>query len=205
MSGGAGPGDGHARSSVLLAGARTLTLARVAATPLFLLLLVEADRRDSWLWSAGLLLLYGFIALSDFLDGALARRAGAPSARWGLADAAADILFNALSLGVAAWLGRVGPWVPAGIAVLGGRFLLRGLRGPPPPALRPREDRAGKAAGVLYYLLVGAVALEIALAGDAGRWWLARAGDLVFAYTLFVLLRRPRRAPPAPSRRNRSA
>jgi hypothetical protein len=51
------------------------------------------------------------------------------------------------------------------------------------------EDRGGKAAGVIYYLLVGAVALELAVEGDGGRWWIARAGDVVFLYTLFLLLR----------------
>jgi hypothetical protein len=60
------------------------------------------------------------------------------------------------------------------------------------------EDRAGKAAGVIYYLLVGAVVLELAVEGDSGRWWIARAGDVVFVYTLFLLLRR-RTERPSPS------
>jgi hypothetical protein len=46
---------------------------------------------------------------------------------------------------------------------------------------------------VIYYLLVGAVALELAVTGEGGRWWVARAGDVVFLYTLFLLLR-PRRS-----------
>jgi phosphatidylglycerophosphate synthase len=137
-----------------------------------------------------LLLLYVGIALSDFFDGRLARQAGAPSHAWGQVDAAADIAFTSTSLAAAAWLGRVGPWVPIGIAVLGGRFLLRNLRSQPTLAGRLVEDRAGKAAGVIYYLLVGAVALEMAIDGEGGRWWVARAGDVVFLYTLFLLLRR---------------
>ncbi len=43
---------------------------------------------------------------------------------------------------------------------------------------------------MIYYLLVGAVALELSAEGEAGRWAVARAGDAVFLYTLFVLLRK---------------
>jgi phosphatidylglycerophosphate synthase len=176
----------------------------MALTPLFLFLLMRAADDGSRAWSASLVLLYAFIALSDIVDGRLARKARAPTTFWGRMDAAADILFNTLSLSTAAWLGRVGPWVPAGIAVLAARFIARNLRETSPPASRPREDRAGKAAGVIYYLLVGAVALEVAVPGDEGQWWIARAGDAVFGYTLFVLLSGLRRRPPLASPRNRS-
>jgi phosphatidylglycerophosphate synthase len=178
--------------------ARGLTLARLGGIPLFLWLLVHTQRDGPQRWSMSLLLLYVGIVLSDFLDGRLARKAGAPSHGWGQVDAAADIAFNSLSLAVAAWLGRVGPWVPIGIAVLGGRFLLRNLRPQLRLAGRLAEDRAGKAAGVIYYLLVGAVALGMAVDGAGGRWWVARAGDAVFLYTLFLLLRR-RPGRPSPS------
>jgi phosphatidylglycerophosphate synthase len=179
-----------------LAAARGLTLARLAGTPLFLALLVHTPGAGSPLWRLSLLLLYGCIALSDLLDGWLARKAGAPSQVWGQVDAAADIAFTTLSLAAAAWLGRVGPWVPIGVAVLGGRFLLRNLRHQPTLTGRLLEDRAGKAAGVIYYLLVGAIALELAVEGEGGRWWLARVGDAVFLYTLFLLLPwRTRRSP----------
>ena len=173
-----------------LAAARGLTLARLASIPLFLFLLVETHRAGSPHWRVSLLVLYVGIALSDFLDGRLARKAGAPSHVWGQIDAAADIAFTSLSLAAATWLGRVGPWVPIGVAVLGGRFLLRNLGRQPARAGRLVEDRAGKAAGVIYYLLVGAVAIELSVAGEGGRWHLARAGDVVFLYTLFLLLRR---------------
>ena len=145
-----------------------------------------------------LLLLYVCIVLSDFFDGRLARKAGAPSHVWGQVDAVADIAFTSLSLAAAAWLGRVGPWVPVGVAVLGGRFLLRNLGRQPTLQGRLVEDRAGKAAGVIYYLLVGAVALALSVEGDGGQWFIARAGDAVFLYTLFLLLRR-RKGRPSPS------
>jgi phosphatidylglycerophosphate synthase len=173
-----------------LAAARGLTLARLASIPLFLVLLVHTHREGRPLWRLSLLLLYVCIALSDVLDGRLARKAGAPSHTWGQVDAVADIAFTSLSLAAAAWLGYVGPWVPVGVAVLGGRFLLRNLGQQPMRSGRLMEDRPGKAAGVIYYLLVGAVALELAVEGESGRWWVARAGDVVFLYTLFLLLRR---------------
>lgn len=176
--------------SFYLVAARGLTLARLAAIPFFLFLLIQTEREGSLFWGITLLVLFVFIALSDLLDGAFARLAGAPSHFWGLVDAAVDITFNTLSLSAAAWLGRVGLWVPIGVALLGGRFILHNVGHRPAAEASLHEDRAGKAAGVVYYLLVGAVALEIALEGDAGRWWIARAGDLVFVYTLFVLLRR---------------
>src|SRR5262245_5795308 len=181
-----------------LVAARGLTLARLASIPLFLFLLVQTYRAGPQHWRLSLLLLYVCIALSDLLDGRLARKAGAPSHVWGQIDATADIVFTCLSLAAAAWLGRVGPWVPAGVAVLGGRFLLRNLGHQPKQQGRLVEDRAGKAAGVIYYLLVGAVALELSLAGEGGRWFIARAGDAVFLYTLFLLLR-GRKGRPSPS------
>lgn len=170
--------------------ARGLTLARLVSIPPFLAVLVQTQDAQAPPTGLSLLVLYLGIALSDVFDGYLARKAGAPSHSWGQVDAVADIAFTSLSLTVAAWLGRVGPWVPAGVALLGGRFLLRNLGRSPTLTGRLREDRAGKAAGVLYYLLVGAVVVEIAVAGDGGRWWLARAGDAVFLYTLCLLLRR---------------
>ena len=176
-----------------LAAARGLTLARLGAIPLFVWLLVHTQHDTSQIWRIALLLLYVGIVLSDVLDGRLARKAGAPSHSWGEVDAAADIAFNSLSLAVAAWLGRVGPWVPIGVAVLGGRFLLHNRRPQPTLAGRLMEDRAGKAAGVIYYLLVGAVACGMAVGGEGGRWWVARAGDAVFLYTLFLLLRKSTR------------
>ena len=177
-------------STFYLAVARGLTLARLASIPLFLFFLVQTHRAGLQPGGMSLLLLYVGIALSDFFDGRLARKAGAPSHVWGQIDATADIAFTSLSLAAAAWLGRIGPWVPLGVAVLGGRFLLHNLGHQPTLQGRLVEDRAGKAAGVIYYLLVGAIAVELSVAGEGGRWFIARVGDAVFLYTLFLLLRR---------------
>lgn len=172
-------------SVVYLATARGLTLARIAAILPFLFLLEHSAREGSDHCGMSLVLLYVFIALSDLLDGALARMAGAPSQFWGRVDAAADIAFNISSLTLAAWIGAVGFWVPAAVAALAGRFILRNFKRRPAAFA---GDRAGKIAGVLYYLLVGAVVLGLALQQNAA-WIVARGGDAVFLYTLVLLLR----------------
>src|SRR6266404_3706258 len=148
---------GSRLSAFYLAAARGLTLGRLASIPLFLFLLIQTHRAGPQHWRVSLLLLYVCIALSDVLGGLLARKGEAPSHGWGQVDAAADIAFTSLSLAAAAWLGYVGPWVPVGVAVLGGRFLLRNLGYQPSRQGRLVEDQAGKAAGVIYYLLVGAI------------------------------------------------
>ena len=91
-------------SSFYLTTARGLTLARLVAIPFFIFFLVQADREGPQFWGKSLLLLYLFVVLSDFFDGLLARKAGAPSPFWGQVDAAGDVVFNTLSLSAAAWL-----------------------------------------------------------------------------------------------------
>jgi phosphatidylglycerophosphate synthase len=161
-----------------------LTLSRFVLLPAFLWLLYSADTRPTPSNRAALASCYAFVALSDALDGRLARRGRAASRRWARLDAAADISFNLSALAAASHLGWIGPWVPAGVALLGGRFLWRiaGDRG------AFREDPAGKTAGVLYYALVGWVVTELATGGGVlGRRLLDRGADAVFGYTLLAL------------------
>ena len=109
-------------------------------------------------------------------------------------DVAADVSFNAASLGTAAWLGWIGPWLPAAVVVLGLRFLWRTRSVATTSASLP-EDRPGKLAGVLFYVMVGALSLEAAF-GAFGRFSpsaLARLADLVFAYAVLCLLSVPAR------------
>jgi CDP-diacylglycerol--glycerol-3-phosphate 3-phosphatidyltransferase len=164
--------------------ARALTLSRIFGLPPFLWLLVRVA--DGGTGAAALAALYLVLALSDYLDGPLARRAGTADPRWGTIDVTADVLFNLCALSAASALGLVGVWVPAGVALLAARFALRNLvsrRGAGAPLA---EDRAGKLAGVLFYLLVGLVTFEIATGGLAGAFAVRVAGDAVFAWTLFA-------------------
>jgi phosphatidylglycerophosphate synthase len=187
------------RNQIVAVAARSLTLARVAAVVPFLWLLVDVANGGSLAARSALALLYGFVALSDFMDGRLARRAGAASAFWARADVGADILFNLSSLAVASWIGLVGPWVAAGMALLAGRFLLKINSGAAQKQAELPEDRAGKLAGVLYYGLVGWITAEVASGGLFGRFALARGGDAVFLYTLVAFW--AGRARPMSSRR----
>ena len=166
--------------------ARALTLARLVGVGPFLWLLVRVYRGASPGERATLGFAYLSLALSDFFDGRLARRARAATALWARADVGADIFFNVCSLAVAAWLRLVGPWVPAGVALLGGRFLVRSVRDGGSGGDLP-EDRLGKLAGVAYYALVGWIVAELATGGVLGRLALARGGDAVFLYTLVAL------------------
>jgi phosphatidylglycerophosphate synthase len=167
--------------------ARGLTLSRLALLPPFLWLLYAAATSSSPLHRVALAGCYGFIALSDALDGRLARRARAATQRWARLDAAADILFNLSALAAASHLGWMGAWVPAGVALLGGRFLWRIVGDTGNSSSHVREDRAGKAAGVLYYALVGWVVIELSTGGVLGRSVLGFGADAVFGYTLLVL------------------
>ena len=179
--------EGIPASRALALIARALTVSRLALLPPFLWLMHAVATSPSLPLRVALAGCYGFIALSDTLDGRLARRARAATQRWARLDAAADILFNLSALAAASILGWMGPWVPAGVAILGGRFLWRILadtRSSPPHV---REDRAGKAAGVLYYALVGWVVTELSAGGVLGRRALGVGADAVFGYTLLVL------------------
>jgi hypothetical protein len=167
--------------------ARGLTLSRLALLPPFLWLMCAVAASPSLPHRVALGGCYGFIAASDALDGRLARRARAANQRWARLDAAADIVFNLSALAMASLLGWMGPWVPAGVALLGGRFLWRIVVDTDNPPTRVREDRAGKAAGVLYYALVGWVVIELSTGGVLGRRALGHGADAVFAYTLLVL------------------
>jgi len=187
------------RKRALAVAARTLTVARAVAIVPFIGLLLAAARGGSLATRCALVLCYGGVALSDFMDGKLARRAGAANPWWARADVGADILFNFSSLAAAAWLGLIGPWVAAGMALLGGRFLRRILRDPAPARPELSEDRLGKLAGVLYYGLVGSISAEVASGGLFGPFALARAGDAVFLYTLVAFW--AGRARPMSSRR----
>jgi phosphatidylglycerophosphate synthase len=192
---------GPKRNATLAGVARALTLGRLAGTGPFVWLLVRAHHGAGPGERLMLGCAYVFLALSDFFDGWLARRAGAATAFWARADVGADILFNVGALGAAAWLRLVGPWVPAGVAVLGGRFLVRSVRDGGSGGDLP-EDRLGKLAGVAYYALVGWVVAELVTGGVFGAIAIARGGDAVFLYTLVAYWRG--RARPMSSRLRRT-
>lgn len=104
---------------------------------------------------------WGLAAVSDYVDGPLARRAGTAGARGAVLDNLADIAFVLAGLATAVALGLV-PWiVPASIALSAGAYAiasLRARRGAP----RLARSRIGHAGGVMNYVCLGVVAGAVA-------------------------------------------
>ena len=180
------PGARAAGNNLYRGLANGLTLGRFAAPAPFVYLLFEAHGGASGHAGALLFLVYLLTASTDLLDGWFARKAGSGSARWGRLDVLADVWFNTSALLAAAWLGLLGYWVPAGVVALAAQYLYRNSRQPAGTNTHLREDRPGKLAGVIYYLLAGGVVLNVWL--DPGRpsRWLDWTGNAVFVYTALV-------------------
>lgn len=90
--------------------ANALTLLRVALMPVIAVLLVAGGSPARW-WAFGIFL---FAALTDSIDGWVARRLVGVT-RWGqLADPAADKALIIGSLAVLAWVGNL-PWWAVGV------------------------------------------------------------------------------------------
>jgi CDP-diacylglycerol---glycerol-3-phosphate 3-phosphatidyltransferase len=109
---------------------------------------------------------WGLAALSDYLDGPLARRRNEVSAVGAILDNVADVTFVLTGLTAAAVLGMV-PWlVPGSIALSAGAYAAA--------SARPRREtvlarsRLGHWAGVLNYVCLGLVTGSVAL--PDGRW-----------------------------------
>jgi CDP-diacylglycerol---glycerol-3-phosphate 3-phosphatidyltransferase len=92
--------------------ANALTLLRVALVPVIALLLVVGGEAARW-WAFGI---FCFAAVTDSIDGWVARRLVGVT-RWGqLADPAADKVLIVGSLAVLAWLDRL-PWWAVAVIV----------------------------------------------------------------------------------------
>jgi phosphatidylglycerophosphate synthase len=130
-----------------------LTALRIAATPLFLVLVWAAPRRTTAGWAAAVV--FAAMAASDIFDGRLARRAGAASPGGRALDHGADILFVVSALSTYAALGVTPWWVPATIAAAFATYAYDarygGLAGRRPSS----RSRIGHTGGVLNYALIG--------------------------------------------------
>ncbi|HEX9296993.1 MAG TPA: CDP-diacylglycerol--glycerol-3-phosphate 3-phosphatidyltransferase [Polyangiaceae bacterium] len=84
-----------------------LTMARIVVIPLVLLLLDRGGPRDCF-WAA---LLFAAAAITDFLDGYLARKRGLVSVLGKFLDPLADKLIVMASLVWMVPMGRIAPWV----------------------------------------------------------------------------------------------
>jgi len=106
----------------LLNAPNLLTVGRIALIPVFLGLLTYENRRNSFLAAA----VYSAAALSDWLDGWLARVSGKVTTLGKFLDPLADKVIVLSALVMLVRLGRAPVWVV--VVILAREFLISGLR-----------------------------------------------------------------------------
>ena len=126
-----------------------LTVARLALIPVFVVLMVRAGHRPSW--PAGVV--FGVAALTDQVDGFLARRWHVESRFGRLADPLADRLMIDAAVILLVAYDRL-PW--AGLAIIIGRdvVLLVGGRILAPQGIEVEVNTVGKAATWILYAAI---------------------------------------------------
>jgi CDP-diacylglycerol--glycerol-3-phosphate 3-phosphatidyltransferase len=144
--------------------ANVLTAARVLLTPLFVMLIWNAQRHVAYGIVAGVL--FAVIAASDVVDGRLARRFGSATNGGRTFDHLADIGFIVTALSTYAALGITPWWVPAAIA---GSFAFYVIDSWSRPTARGGlvGSRVGHAAGVCNYVLIGVLVYNNSAGIDA--------------------------------------
>jgi cardiolipin synthase len=179
---GAGAGSRAAALSGLSQSiANSLTLARLACTvPLFLLVTGGYPKAAFYLFVAA--------ALSDGIDGYIAKRFNGCSALGAVLDPAADKLLLASVFGALALIGAVPLWLVAGIVardllIVGGAVLLRWRVG----GFRVEPLIIGKVCTFAQLLLAGFVLGEMAEIADVA-WMLGLMQMAVAAITLVSAL-----------------
>ena len=144
--------------------ANAITALRVALTPLFAWAVLRAGDGHSG-WPAAIA--FALVAVSDFVDGRIARRFGAAGAAGRVFDHAADITFLLVAFGLYVALGVLPWWVPASVAVSFAAYVTDSLRR---SGAHPRliGSRLGHLGGICNYVLVGVLVGNVTL----GLQWL---------------------------------
>jgi CDP-diacylglycerol--glycerol-3-phosphate 3-phosphatidyltransferase len=150
-----------------------LTLARLVALPVLLVVLLRADGPTSRLGA----LIFGVVAATDLLDGYLARRLHAETRFGRIADPLADRLLVGVALVGVIALGEVGPAAPV-ILIVRDALTIAGFAWLLGRGVEMRVDMAGKVSSALTMVAAGAAMLF------EGTWvsalmWLAVALALV--------------------------
>jgi phosphatidylglycerophosphate synthase len=163
--------------------ADALTLSRLAVALAFPCVLIRGG------WTP--LLLFTIAAVTDYVDGPLARRAGRDARHGAILDVAADVTFVLLGLGTAAALDLVTWAAPAAVVVSVTAYLLASRRlAPRPDGPRLARSRLGHAAGVGNYVLVGFTCGAVALPDSFWTPLASLAGVLVAALNVAAVLAR---------------
>ena len=148
-----------------------LTIARFALIPLFIVLMVQAGHQASW--PAGIV--FGIAAITDQVDGFLARRWHVESRFGQLADPLADRLMIDAAVILLAVYDRL-PWV--GLAVIVGRdvLLLAGSVLLVPRGIEIEVNVIGKAATwVLYAAIFFRIVIDSATKWPLYLFWVGLA------------------------------
>ena len=99
-----------------------LTLTRICLVPLVVVFLISTDSIDAIVAAV----LFGVAALTDWLDGLIARRRRQETTLGKLLDPVADKLLVAAALISLVQVGRVGAWIV--VIIIGREFAVTGLR-----------------------------------------------------------------------------
>lgn len=157
--------------------ANALSGLRLLLAVVFPVLLVRGGGGPLLVWIAA--------AVSDYVDGPIARRRGAVSTRGALLDVVADVAFVLGGLVTATALGLIVWIVPASIVGSVGGYVLASIRisrrvGPP----RLARSTIGHWAGIVNWACVGVVAGAVALPALIGPRLLDVAGAATAAINL---------------------
>ncbi len=162
-----------------------LTLARIALIPVVVVLLWANDPAMRW-WVFGL---FAVIAVTDYLDGYLARVLDQASALGALMDPIADkVLVAALIAGMLA-RGDIAGWdVAAAVLILAREFLVSGLReflaqrGLPLPVTRLAKWKTTVQLVALALLILAPLADPGQAIAISAVWWIATALTLITGF-----------------------
>lgn len=142
--------------------------------------------------------LFVVAALTDLLDGPLARRFGHASALGGLLDHATDALFVVVAVAALAWAGY-GNWLLA--PLIAAAFIQYALDSRVLAGQQLRASWLGRNNGILYFVLVGIPVIRnaLTLSWPADLWinlfsWLLVATTLTSMLDRLLALLRQRRS-----------
>lgn len=152
---------GEVALALRLHAANGITALRVAATPLFVLAVVERTRGGP-AWPA--VALYAVAAASDFADGRVARRWSAESRSGRLLDHFADIGFLVAALTTYAAIGAAPALVPLSVATSFAVYVASSWIGASATRLHLAGSRVGHLAGIANWVVTGILVFNETLA-----------------------------------------